>query len=208
MYDNIIYNEYNNCLIIEKDGKQGVFKVNGEMVLPIEYDNIFMSGRYVNTRKESDVEVFDYTDMSKVNIKNIIGLNETIENDKYIIAISSNEKYKIINVENNMSESNNEYDYLEYIGENVFIAYKDGCFGVIDVTGNIIIDFKYNDMQKIQNDKIIRAVSKNEKTLNTHYFDYNGKEVNYSYNNSVYPDEIGEYEKLDFGYGQPYYVKK
>ena len=108
LYDNIIYNEYNNCLIIEKDGKQGVFKVNGEMVLPIEYDNIFMSGRYVNTRKESNVEVFDYTDMSKVNIKNIIGLNETLENDKYIIAISSNEKYKIINVDNNMSASSIE----------------------------------------------------------------------------------------------------
>ncbi len=208
LYDNIIYNEYNNCLIIEKDGKQGVFKVNGEMILPIEYDNIFMSGRYVNTRKEEDVEVFDYTDMSKVDIKNIIGLNETLENDKYIIAISSNEKYKIINVTDNMSESSNEYDYLEYIGENVFIAYKEGRFGAISETENLIIDFKYDDMQKIQNDKIIRAIYKDGKTSNIKYFDYAGKEINYSDNNSLYLDEIGDYKKLDLGYGQLYYIKK
>lgn len=207
LYDDIIYNKYNNCLIVEKDGKQGIFKINGEMILPIEYDKIFMSGRYVNARKDESVEVYDFKDnMNKISITDVIGLNETIENDKYVIAISSNEKYKIIDVIEKKLK-NEEYDYLEYIGNDIFIAYKNERFGIVNANGNIIVDFKYYDLQKVENELIIRGEVKNNDKETIEYLDYNGNSVDYSNSNSLYPDKINDFNKVDLGYGQPYYIK-
>lgn len=207
LYDDIIYNEYNNCLIIEKDGKQGVFKINGEMILPIEYDQIFMSGRYVNTRKDKDVEVYDFKDnMNKISISDVIGLNETLENDKYVIAISSSEKYKIINVSDKKLK-NEEYDYLEYIGNDDFIAYQNEKFGIVDANGNKIVDFKYDDLQKVKDANIIRCEIKENNQVSIKYLDYSGNIVDYSNTNSLYPDKIQDFNKIDLGYGAPYYLK-
>ena len=207
VYDDIIYNEYNNCLIIENNGKQGVFKINGEMLLPIEYDNIFISGRYINTRKENNVEVFDYTNMDKISIQDVIGLNETIDNDRYIIAITSDEKYKIVDVVNKKIKDE-EYDYLEYIENDEFIAYKEEKFGIVDVNGKIIVEFKYDDLQRVPNEHLIKGTEKNKDKLEIKYLDYNGNIVEKSNLDELYPQEIGKYTKVDLGYGQPYYIKK
>lgn len=207
MYDDISYNEYNKCLILEKDGKQGLFKLNGEMLLPIEYDNIFISGRYVNTRKEKNVEVYDYTTMNKINIENVIGLNETIENDKYIIAISSSEKYKIVDAKTQELKGD-EYDYLEYIGNDRFIAKKTEKFGIIDINGTVFVEFKYDDLRKIKNQddtNIIRGEIKNSENIKIEFFNYNGNGIENSNTNDLYPEKCGEYKKIDLGYGQPYY---
>lgn len=208
VYDDISYNQYNNCLILEKDGKQGVFKVNGEMQLAIEYDKIFISGRYVNARKENSVEVYDYKDnMNKIAINNVIGLNETIDNDKYIIAISKDEKYKIKDVQKNEIK-NDEYDYLEYIGNDEFIAYKNKNFGVVDVNSKTIVEFKYDDLQCIKDKQIIKGVIEQTGKITTEYIDYNGNIIEYSNNESQYPVRIGRFSKIDLGYGEPYYIEK
>lgn len=204
VYDDIIYNDYNNCLVIEKDGKQGIFKINGEMLLPIEYDNIFISGRYINARKEDGVEVYDFDGLKRINIENVIGLNETIENDKYVIAISSNEKYQIIDVKNNKLNKS-EYDYLEYIGNDDFIAYKEGKFGIVDVNGNNIVKFIYDDLHRLKDTQIIQATKKVEGKAELEYIDFSGNIV--EYNNSLYPDSINNFKKVELGYGQPYYIK-
>lgn len=206
VYDDILYNDYNKCLIIEKDGKQGIFKINGEMQLPIDYDKIFISGRYINTRKGDVVEVYDYNTMSKINIDNVIGLNETTENNKYIIAISSDEKYKIMDVANNMLKKD-EYDYLEYIGKDEFIAYKNGKFGIVDVNAKKIVDFKYDDLQRIENEEILKGIIKSAENTNVEYVKYDGSIAEYSSSTSVYPEKIENLKKIDLGYGEPYYTK-
>lgn len=205
MYDDILYNQDDNCLIIEKDGKQGLFKINGEMLLSIDYDNIFISGRYINARKEEGVEVYDFNSMEKIKIGNVIGLNETIENDKYIIAISNNEKYKIYDVSNNELKTN-EYDYLEYIGNDVFIAYKDKKFGIIDINGNNVVKFIYDDLHCVKDKTIIQGTKKDDGKSEVEYIDYSGNSVEYN-SNSIYPEIIKNYKKVELGYGQPYYIK-
>ena len=205
-YDDIIYNDYNKCLILEKDGKQGVFKINGEMQLPIEFDKIFISGRYINARKDDEVEVYDYTTMNKININNIIGLNETLDNNKYIIAILTNEKYKIIDaVTNNLK--NAEYDYLEYIGNDRFIACKDKKFGIIDANEKTILEFKYDDLQRTEKEQILKATEKKAERSLIEYLNYDGNIEKYFNNTSVFPEKIDNLKKVDLGYGEPYYIK-
>ena len=165
-----------------------------------------ISGRYINTRKGDVVEVYDYNTMSKINIDNVIGLNETTENNKYIIAISSDEKYKIMDVANNMLKKD-EYDYLEYIGKDEFIAYKNGKFGIVDVNAKKIVDFKYDDLQRIENEEILKGIIKSAENTNVEYVKYDGSIAEYSSSTSVYPEKIENLKKIDLGYGEPYYTK-
>lgn len=162
-YDDIGYDENNNCLILEKDGKQGLSDMNGNVTIDIKYDNIYISGKYINAQNGSDIEIFDYTSKQKINIENVVGINQT-SNDKYSIAIMQNEKFRILDNEN-QELKNQEYDSLEYLYDNYFSTFKNGKFGIIDENGNKVIDFKYDYIQKLSNSKVVQAVNNNKNTI-------------------------------------------
>ncbi len=155
-YEDIIYEVNNDCLILQEDSKQGISDFNGKITIDMQYDNIFVSGKYINAQKDGQVDIYDYNTKQKLNFENIVGLNQTT-NDNYSIAITSNDKYKILdNQKNEIRE--NEYDYLDYIYGDYFIASSNQKYGVVDVNGNEIIEFRYDFMQKIENTKVLQAL--------------------------------------------------
>lgn len=166
-YEDILYNEDNNCLILQKNFKQGISDLNGNIVKEIKYDNIFISGKYVNMRENENIEIFNYETKQNINmensdLKNAIGLNETT-NNKYSLVITNNEKYKVLNNETT-EVSNKEFDYIEYIYDNFFIVYEKEKYGVIDENGNYIIKPKYNFLFKIENSKMLQGIIENTNT--------------------------------------------
>lgn len=207
-YEDMIYDENNNCLVVQKDSKQGIADLNGNITIEINYDNIYISGKYINAQIQDKIDIYNYSNKQKIELENVIGLNET-SSEKYSIAIMNNEKFRILNNSGNML-SENEYEYLEYLYDDCFITFTNNKFGVIDVEGNRIIDCKYDLIRRIGNTKIIQAeevksntkevfvhdksVFKNENfDVNTNdnyisiqtdsdrkYFDYEGNEVKLS----------------------------
>ncbi len=155
-YEDIAYEKNNNCLILQKDSKQGIVDLNGKTIIPIKYDNIYISGKYINAQTGSNVDIFKYPNNEKIQLDNVVGLNQTL-NEKYTIAITKDEKYIILDNDNKKLESN-EYKYLEYIYNNYFIAYKNDKFGVVDSDGNNIVEFKYDIIQKVSNSNILQAL--------------------------------------------------
>lgn len=154
-YEDIGYDENNNCLILQRNSKQGISDIEGNIIIDVQYDNIFISGKYINAQKDEKIDIYDYSTKQKLNLENIIGLNQIL-NDNYVIAITKDEKYKILdNYKNEFKE--NEYDYLEYIYDDYFIASINGKCGIVDVNGEKINDFKYDFIQKIGNTKIVQA---------------------------------------------------
>ena len=154
-YEDMIYDENNNCLIVQKDSKQGIADLNGNITIDINYDNIYISGKYINAQNQDKIDIYDYSNKQKIELENVIGLNET-SNEKYSIAIMNNEKFRILNnSENKLSE--NEYGYLEYLYDDCFITFTNNKFGVIDAEGNRIIDCKYDTIRRIGNTKMIQA---------------------------------------------------
>lgn len=154
-YEDIGYDENNNCLILQRNSKQGISDIEGNIIIDVQYDNIFISGKYINAQKDDKIDIYDYSTKQKLNLENIIGLNQIL-NDNYVIAITKDEKYKILdNYKNEFKE--NEYDYLEYIYDDYFIASINGKCGIVDVNGEKINDFKYDFIQKIGNTKIVQA---------------------------------------------------
>lgn len=201
-YEDIIYNDYNNCVILQKNSKQGLAKMDGTIILPIEYDNIFISGKYINTIKEGTSQIYNFQTLNKIEEPNIIALQETTNNN-YAIAITSEEKYVIRDNKTNILKEQ-QYEYLEYIDNNVFIACLNGKFGIVDINGNIIINFKYQYLNNLQSIKLIQGCIQDNNTYE--YFNYKGEKQEYKIKNELYPNQIKNFIKQDLGYGMPYYI--
>ena len=155
-YEDIVYDENNNCLVLQEDSKQGISDFYGNIIIDIQYDNIFISGKYVNAQKDGHVDIYNYDTKEKINFENVVGLNQTT-NDNYSIAITGDDTYKILdNQKNEIKE--NEYEYLNYIDGDYFIACNNQKYGVVDINGQQIVEFKYDFIEKIGNTKLLQAL--------------------------------------------------
>lgn len=160
-YEDIIYDFNNNCLVLQKDAKQGISDLNGNVIIEIKYDNIYTSGKYVNAQNTGIVDVYDYQTKQKLELENIIAINE-IKNSNYVIAITNEEKYKIIDVKNNKILLE-KFDYLEHFYDEYFIASKNERFGIIDIEGKQLVKFKYENVIKISDNVVQCFFEKNNK---------------------------------------------
>ena len=159
-YDDIGYDSNINSLILEKDSKQGISDLNGNILIDLKYDNIYSSGKFVNCQIDSQIDIIDFVTKQKINLNDIVGMNGTMSNE-YSIAITDKEKFKIYDCSKNELK-NEEYEYLQHIYDNFFIAAKNGKYGIIDDSGKVVVKFSYDVIQKIPNTKIVQAVVKNK----------------------------------------------
>lgn len=164
-YQSLIYNESNNTLTALKGKRYGVLSMEGKALVPIKFKQIDITGDYIYaTSTEGDVRVFDSNGMECDNInKDLAILN--IENTDYKIYIQTENnqtRYSIYKNEDKIT--NNEYLYIEYLGENYFIASNtDGKLGIINDKEENQTEFIYNSIQKIENTNMIQAINNTTK---------------------------------------------
>lgn len=161
-YEDILYDEINDLLILQKLSKQGVSKLDGTILVPMEYDNIFFAGNYINAQKAESVDLYDLNGNKELNPE-YIG-KQSFNNNKYDIVSTPNDEYKIINNETGNVISN-EYSYIQYLFNKYFIAQKDNLLGIIDCDGNVIIDFKYIGIQSIYGYNLVQLLDENSTTM-------------------------------------------
>ena len=156
-YEDIGYDKNNKCLMLQKDSKLGLCNMDGNIQIELKYDNIFISGKYINAQNGENIDIYDYSTKKKIDYDGIVGINQTTTN-QYSIAITDDEKYKIIdNEQDELKEQ--KYDYLEYIYEDYFITYKNKKFGIINSNGERIVDYKYDSIQKVPNANMVIAIT-------------------------------------------------
>lgn len=159
-YEDILYNSANDLLILQKNSKQGVSKLDGTSVIPIDYDNIFFTGNYINAQKAEIVDIYNVDGSKEDNTEYIS--KQDVNNGKYEIVSTSDDEYKIINNGNVISD---EYIYIQYLFKDYFYAVKDDKSGIIDANGNVLVDFKYNVIQRINEYNIIQLLDFDSNTI-------------------------------------------
>lgn len=152
-YEDIQFDSLNNFIIVQQQSKQGVYKLNGDMVIPIKYDNIIIVGSSINAQIGDEVIVFDESGKPFSN-ENYISI---IKNKDYYITIDKNEKYGVLDSKLN-KVIDNKYNYLEYINNEYFIAQTDDGAGIIDSNENIVVSFKYDVLNVIQGTEVIQGI--------------------------------------------------
>lgn len=161
-YEEIEYNKVNRLFIVQKNSKQGVYGVEGKEILPVEYDYILCSENKITTTKGESIDIYNVKG-EKQDIKYDNCIETT--NDNYIIEIDNDNKFGVVN-KNDRILIENEYEYMEYAFGDYFIATKNGKVGVINVsTGSIVIDFKYDIVQKVKDKDILQAIISSSNTI-------------------------------------------
>lgn len=173
-YQSLIYNESNNTITALKGKKYGVLSIEGEIIVPFEYNQIDISGEYIYaTKTDKDTEIFN-SNGEKSNIdKNLAIINvENTDYKIYIQTIEGKTRYSIY--KNNEIVTKNQYTYIKYLYDNYFIACNEnGRLGIIDDKEKTKIEFYYHSIQQIENTKMIEAIRDKENKVQIYSKDMN-----------------------------------
>lgn len=161
-YESIEFDGTNNILMLQQNAKQGVYDLEGNMILPIQYENITFAGKYINAYKDGKLLVFDVTGtlQSEDSYKSLI----TVANGKYSITINRDNKYGVID-SNKTNILENKYSYIEYAFDNYFIVSLDEKTGIVDGNNNIIIPIEKDIVQNIRGTNTIQVINSSDNTF-------------------------------------------
>ena len=167
-YENIEFDSVNNIFVLQKNAKQGVYDLEGNMILPIQYENITFAGKYLNANKDGKLLVFDVTGtlQNEDSYKSL----DTVADGKYSITINRSNQYGVID-SNKTNILENKYSYIEYTFDKYFIVSLEGKSGVLDANNNIIIPVEKDIIQNIRGTNMIQVI---DSATNTSEF-YNKK---------------------------------
>ena len=157
-YQSIRYDANNNVLVVEKSKKFGISKLNGQIIVPVEYNQIDITGIYLYAQNEQGTTVYN-NNGTQANIDSNIAILET-ENEKYRIRINDElgSKYGIIDDEGAQLVEE-KYNYIEYLYDDYFIASQEGGkLGVINDKDEVKIPIECDSVQKIVNTNLIKTV--------------------------------------------------
>ena len=169
-YEDIQFDNINNLLILQRNGKQGVSDLDGKKIIQLEYDNIIITGNSINAQKGDEVTFFN-SEGEKLKNSNFISVLET-DNKNYFITIDKNENYGVIDKDDNVI-IDNKYTFIDYLFDNYFVAQNEQKIGIVDDKGKEVIKFDYDVLQKIEGTDLIQGI-KNE---NIDLIDKNMKKI-------------------------------
>ncbi len=156
-YQSIQYDENNKVFVIEKSKKYGIANLEGKIIVPIQFNEINITGIYLYAQNEQGITVYN-SNGSQVNIDPNVAILNT-SNEKYRIRINNENwtKYGVINKEGKQLLEE-KYNYIEYLYDNYFIASNEnGKLGILDDKEDIKIEMIYDSLQKIQNTDLIQT---------------------------------------------------
>lgn len=157
LYDELEnYNSSWNGAKAKVDNKWGYVDEEGNVVVPIEYDDVYLNDHGMIRVKKDDKYGF-------YNIKD--GLTIPIEYDEAYGFASSHQNetvakrsktWGVINTQNE-SVLPFEYDSISIDAPNVYRVKKNGLSGIIDKEGKVLFPFKYKDLGAFDKNNITYA---------------------------------------------------
>ena len=180
-YEDIEFDSTNQILAVQKNAQKGVYDLSGRMILPIQYDEIFFAGKYINCKKDDKLLVFDASGIlqSDDSYKSMVPVN----NNKYSITINRDNEYGVIDSNKQVVIQNN-YSYIEYAFDNYFIVSQNGKSGVLDTNSNIVIPIDKNVVQNINGTNIIQTI--NSETNTSEIYNKNMEKVSSQIDARIY----------------------
>lgn len=191
-YQGIEYDLNNKVFELQRNFKFGIANLNGEVIIPVEYNSIEFQGVYLKVSKNNEEEAkyfnIDGTEITDLKYTSKI----KTKNENYYIVTNNDGLYGVIDSNDN-ELIKNKYKYLEYLYEDFFIALDESLLGVVNIKDEAIVDFKYEVIQKIEETNMVEAkiYSKNKLEL----YNENLEKI-YSTTNDAYLYKKDNYIKI------------
>ena len=210
-FDAIEFNESNKLLVVSKEDAYGVYDLDGNLLLPLDYDSVLIGGIRIVATKGTETLIFN----NKGDKIESEFTSYTKGNDNNAVVIDVDGNYNIVD-KNEKKLLDKNYDYIEYFTNDYYIVNLETKSGIIKSNGEVVVDINYSYIQKINDSNCLEAgtedgttyiistscdVSEGIKDAQTvtyenyiklysgtdaSYFDLNGKKVTYQ---SLYPNK-------------------
>lgn len=199
-----LYIEYvfdNYFIVCNQDGKLGVLDSNANTVIEQKYDLIQkIQGKDIIQTLYRETNV---TELYSKNIQKICEMeNATIENQNNYIRMQSNTNLEYIDNDGKLTDSSKIFPQ-----NNLYVAVQNGRWGYIDKNGSVKIPYEYETATEL-NEYGYASIKQDGKWG---CIDSTGNiivepkiELNESFGKASF---IGEYIKIDNGFGNAYYTK-
>ena len=181
----VLEHVFSNYYIAKKAGKYGIIDSNGEEKIAFVYDNInYREEGIIEASKNEEIDSELYNTSFELKVKGIIS---SVENQKGYMRIRVEGEYKYYNFKFE------EKELKEILNNNnLFLSKKDGKYGYVDNSGNVVVDYIYEDALE-QNTAGFAAVKKDGLWGS---IDKDGNEViepKYKLENNIIIDFIGKW---------------
>ena len=156
-YQSIEYDENNQLLVVEKSKKYGISTLEGNLIVPAQYNSIDITGIYLYAQNDQGTTVYN-SNGTEANIDTNMAILNT-ENEKYKIRIDNTNgtKYGVIGKDGEQIIEE-KYNYIEYLYDRYFIVSDENSkLGVIDDKDNVKIEINNDSIQKVGDTKILQA---------------------------------------------------
>ena len=170
-YQFIKYSD-NGVLILRKNKNYGIAKLDGEIIVDIKYSKIEEQGLFLYAENSNEKKVYNSEGkIIDINYDKIVYKTDSEEYNVFTLMNNDIIKYGIENSDRKELVKP-IYEYIEYAYNNYFIAKDEkGNAGLINSNGKVLLDFKYDILQKIKNKKMIQAIESNSKKTEIYSFD-------------------------------------
>ena len=199
-----LYIEYaygNYFIACGLNGKLGIIDSNENSIIELKYDLVQkVKGKDIIQAFSSETNV---TELYSKEMKKICEMaNAVLDNQEEYLKISSNSELKYFNKDGESIKSSQVFP-----NNKLFASSKEEKWGFVDATGNIKVDYEYDLANEVNNygfasikkDGRWGSINSEGKVITEPKYEVNGN------NNKV--EFIGEYIKVDNGYGNSYYTK-
>ena len=157
-YQDMKYEDDINMYFVKRGSKYGALNENGDIVIPVEYQNIENKGIFLETvNSDNQIEHFNLNGEKTQQFDNYNSIKKSKYDNTYIATLNDY-SYQLLDGNYNVLTTEN-YEYLENILPNVYIA-KDtnGKYGMINNNNQKLINNDYDVIQLINNTEIIQAI--------------------------------------------------
>ena len=224
-YKNIVEAKSENIVVVDKDGKYGVLNKDYSVKIEPQYEDLKYAfsiyyiakkdGKYgiINSENETVIE-FEYQRMTYIENGGFIEADKT---DTETVLFDNNLGQKVVGIVSDLNiekgyikvYTNNEYKYYNFkleeknssdllTANTLFLSKKDGKYGYVDKSGNVVVDYIYEDATE-QNAQGFAAVKKDGVWGSINKAGAISKEPSINLDNSIYVDFIGTWHLSDNG---------
>lgn len=157
-YQDMKYEDDINMYFVKRGSKYGVLNENGDIVVPVEYQNIENKGMFIEViNSDNQKEHFNINGEKTNKFDNYNSIKKSKYDNTYIATLNDY-SYQLLD-ENYNVLTNEKYEYMENILSNIYIV-KDsnGKYGMINYNNQKIVENNYDIIQLISNTEIIQAI--------------------------------------------------
>lgn len=143
-----VQTKYDKNLIVVKEHRVGVIDSMGNIIIPfIAKGVVIKSNTLIAIQKlKNDSTIYFYNGNGK-SLFSLKAFSAALINDYYVRIDGTDTRFKgVVDLKGNWVVQPNKYDYISWIENGFAGAYKNGKYGVIDMKGNEVLPFMYNNI--------------------------------------------------------------